>query len=155
MDQRQPASGREIARKAGPVGYALAHAARAHRADLQRRLALLGLHLGQELIVVDLHQHPGSTQAELVERIGIEQPTIAKAVRRMERSGFVERTRDESDRRVTRLRLSPRGEQAVELVVAAWYEADESLTKRLSAAKRRRLVELLHEIGEVGVKENG
>src|SRR4029450_6667967 len=78
MDQRQPASGREVARKAGPIGYALAHAARAHRADLQRRLTLLGLHLGQELIVVDLHQHPGSTQAELVERIGIEQPTIAK-----------------------------------------------------------------------------
>lgn len=90
-----------------------------------------------------------------MERIGIEQPTIAKAVRRMERSGFVERTRDESDRRVTRLRLSARGEQAVELVVAAWYEADESVTKRLSAAKRRRLVELLHEIGEVGVTENG
>jgi DNA-binding MarR family transcriptional regulator len=148
MDQRQAASGRDIARKAGPVGYALAHAARAHRADLQRRLALLGLHLGQELIVVDLHENPESTQAELVARIGVEQPTIANAISRMERSGFVERTRDESDRRLTRLRLSARGEQAVESVVAAWRDADENSTRRLSAAKRRQLVDLLHQIGE-------
>jgi MarR family transcriptional regulator, organic hydroperoxide resistance regulator len=149
MDQRQAASGRDIARKAGPVGYALAHAARAHRADLQRRLALLGLHLGQELIVVDLHENPESTQAELVARIGVEQPTIANAISRMERSGFVERTRDESDRRLTRLRLSARGEQAVESVVAAWRDADENSTRRLSAAKRRQLVDLLHQIGEI------
>jgi DNA-binding MarR family transcriptional regulator len=154
MDQRQPASGREIAKKTGPVGYVLAHAVRAHRADLAHRLALLGLHLGQELIVVDLHHNPDSTQAELVERMGIEQPTIAKAIGRMERSGFVERTRDEADRRLIRLRLTKRGEQAVESVVAAWRDADENVTKRFSTAKRRQLVDMLDEIGEAGAGEN-
>jgi hypothetical protein len=37
--------------------------------------------------------------------MGIEQPTIARAISRMERSGFVERTRG-ADRRLARLRLN-------------------------------------------------
>jgi DNA-binding MarR family transcriptional regulator len=105
--------------------------------------------------VVDLHENPESTQAELVKRIGIEQPTIAKAISRMERSGFVERTPDESDRRLTRLRLTRRGEQAVGSVVAAWHDADAHVTRRLSSARCRQLVNLLHEIGEAGAQENG
>ncbi|WP_067896219.1 MarR family winged helix-turn-helix transcriptional regulator [Nocardia vaccinii] len=141
-------SGRDIARAAGPVGYALALAARAHRADLTQRLAQLGLHPGQELIVVDLHENPESTQAELVERMGIEQPTIAKTISRMERSGFVERTHDDSDRRVIRLRLSARGQQAVEAVRVAWRDAEIVVTSGLSGAERRQLVSLLQRIAE-------
>jgi DNA-binding MarR family transcriptional regulator len=148
MELSQPGSGRDIARGAGPVGYALALAARAHRADLTHRLAELGLHPGQELIVVDLYENPGSTQAELVARMGIEQPTIAKTISRMERSGFVERTHDDSDRRVIRLCLSAQGQQVVEPVRAAWREAETAATRRLSAAERRQLVHLLRMIGE-------
>lgn len=148
MELPRPGSGRDIARDAGPLGYALALAARAHRADLTHRLAKLGLHPGQELIVVDLHENPGSTQAELVERMRIEQPTIAKTISRMERSGFVERTHDDSDRRLIRLRLSKRGQQAVEPVRAAWRDAESVLAEQLTAAERGHLVELLHRIGE-------
>lgn len=149
MEPPRPRSGRDIARGVGPVGYALALAARAHRADLTHRLALLGLHPGQELIVVDLHENPGSTQAELVERMGVEQPTIAKTISRMERSGFVERTHDNSDRRVIRLRLSARGEQTVESVLAAWRDAETVVTKQLSAAGCRQLVNLLQGVGDL------
>ncbi|MEU1981365.1 MarR family transcriptional regulator [Nocardia sp. NPDC019395] len=148
MELPRPGSGRDIARGIGPIGYALALVARAHRADLTHRLARLGLHPGQELIVVDLHENPGSTQAALVERMGIEQPTIAKTISRMERSGFVERTHDDSDRRVIRLRLSTKGEQAVEPVRAAWRDAETVITGRLSAAERRQLMNLLQGIGE-------
>jgi len=148
METSRPRSGRETARSVGPVGYALAHAVRAHRTDLTHRLALLGLHPGQELIVVDLHGHPGSTQAELVARMGIEQPTIAKAVSRMERSGFVQRVQDDADRRVVRLRLTEQGEEAVDGVMAAWHEAEAAVTERLSAADRRELLRLLERIGD-------
>src|SRR5919197_630825 len=87
----------------GPFGYALAVVTYLHRDALQRRMHELGLYLGQELIVVDLHAHPASTQSELVARLGIEQPTVARALRRMAAAGFVEHRRDTADRRVRRL----------------------------------------------------
>jgi DNA-binding MarR family transcriptional regulator len=139
-------TGREIAAETGPVGYALAQATRAHRFELQRRMAELGLHLGQELLIVDLHQHPGSTQAELVGRIGMEQPTIAKAITRMERSGFVERRADSGDRRVTRLHLTGQGEAAVQAVMAAWADVERRTVAGLTPADAAELTRLLNTV---------
>ncbi|WP_433356528.1 MarR family winged helix-turn-helix transcriptional regulator [Microtetraspora malaysiensis] len=136
-------TGRQIAADSGPVGYALAHAARAHRAVLQRRMAQLGLHLGQELLIVDIHHNPDTTQAELVQRIGFEQPTIAKALTRMERTGFIQRTADPGDRRVTRLRLTARGEAVVDAVTAAWAETDAQATAGLNDEEAEQLIRLL------------
>jgi DNA-binding MarR family transcriptional regulator len=139
-------SGRAAAAAAGPASYSLAGAAFALRSDLQARVGRLGLHLGQELILVDLHRNPGSTQAELVARMGIEQPTIAKATARMERAGFLERAGDVGDRRVVRLRLSERGEEAVESVVAAWSEVERRATSGLTDAEVRELIRLLDRV---------
>ena len=136
-------TGRQIAADNGPVGYALAHATRAHRSVLQRRMAQLGLHLGQELLIVDIHHNPDTTQAELVQRIGLEQPTIAKALTRMERTGFIQRTTDPGDRRVTRLRLTERGEAVVDAVTAAWADTEDQATAGLTDAEAQQLIRLL------------
>lgn len=138
--------GRETAAASGPVGYALSEAAKAHRAQLQLRVGPLSLYLGQELLLVDIHQHPGTTQAELVKRLGFEQPTIAKAITRMERTGFVERAADPGDRRVTRLRLTKHGEAVVPDVIAAWVEADRASTSGLTDAEVRELTRLLNKL---------
>lgn len=139
-------AGRQIAAEQGPIGYALAEVTRAHRAEMQRRMAELGLHLGQELLIVDLHHNPGTTQADLVQRMGIEQPTIAKAITRMERAGFVERAADPGDRRVTRLRLTGRGEAVVGAVVAAWAQVESRASAGLGDADAARLIRLLHTV---------
>ncbi|MEU4534239.1 MarR family transcriptional regulator [Streptosporangium sp. NPDC023825] len=139
-------AGRQVAAEQGPIGYALAEVTRAHRAEMQRRMAELGLHLGQELLIVDLHHNPETTQAELVQRIGIEQPTIAKAITRMERAGFVERAPDPGDRRVTRLRLTERGEAVVDAVVAAWAQVESRASAGLGEADAARLIRLLHTV---------
>lgn len=136
-------TGRQIAADNGPVGYAIARATRAHRAVLQRRMAQLGLHLGQELLIVDIGHNPDTTQAELVQRIGLEQPTIAKALTRMERTGFIQRTADPGDRRVTRLRLTERGESVVDAVTAAWAETDAQTTAGLTDEEAKQLIRLL------------
>ncbi|WP_329389287.1 MarR family transcriptional regulator [Streptomyces sp. NBC_01351] len=139
-------SGRAVAAATGPVGYALSEAAKAHRAQLQLRVGPLGLHLGQELLLVDVHEHPGTTQAELVQRLGFEQPTVAKAITRMERTGFVARAADPADRRVTRLRLTERGEAAVQEVVTAWADADRASTSGLTEAETTELTRILNKI---------
>lgn len=139
-------AGRQVAAEHGPIGYALAEVTRAHRAEMQRRMAELGLHLGQELLIVDLHHNPGTTQADLVQRIGIEQPTIAKAITRMERAGFVGRAPDPGDRRVTRLRLTERGEAVVDAVVAAWAQVEGRASAGLGEADTARLIRLLRTV---------
>ncbi|AWZ05798.1 MarR family transcriptional regulator [Streptomyces sp. ICC1] len=113
---------------------------------MQVRVGPLGLYLGRDLLLVDVHRHPGTTRAELVKRLGFEQPTIAKAITRMERTGFVERAADPGDRRVTRLRLTAQGEAVVQDVIDAWADADRASTTGLTDAETRELTRLLHKI---------
>ena len=124
-----------------------------HRAELQPRLALLGLHLGQELVLIDLHYNPDSSQGEVVDRLGIEQPTIAKTLTRMQRAGFVEQTRDPSDRRLSRLRLTSHGQQAVDPVIAAWQDADTAIASVLSEGQLRELIRLLTRLHAPGERD--
>lgn len=138
-----PRSGHEIAAATGPLGHAIARVAHAHRAELVARLAALGLHPGQELIVVDLHHNPDSTQAELVGRLGVDQSTAAKALGRMERAGIVERSRDEADARIVRSRLTGHGEDLVAGVLDTWAALDRAFAAGLDPADARRLIELL------------
>jgi DNA-binding MarR family transcriptional regulator len=64
----------------------------------------------------------------------------------MERSGFVERASDPGDRRVTLLRLTERGEAAVQDVIEAWAEADSASTSGLTETEARELTRLLNKI---------
>lgn len=148
-------TGRQVAARIGPVSYALADAARAHRLVLQARLAALGLHLGQELLLVDLHGHPDTTGGQLAERLQVEQPTVAKAIARMERSGFVERHPDGHDHRIVRLRLTARGEGAVAAVLEAWASVEAIATSRLARVEAERFVALLTAVCDVMKRENG
>ena len=66
----------------------------------------------------------------------------------MERSGFVERARDESDRRATRLRLTSQGEDVVADVVAVWRDAEAEMSESLAADERAQLLSLLRRIAE-------
>jgi DNA-binding MarR family transcriptional regulator len=139
-------SARATAAATGPVCYALAQTVRIHRATLMHQLAQLGLHPGQELMLVDIHQNQGTTQAELVARLGIEQPTVAKALTRMERTGFVERLPDPDDRRLTRLRLTGSGRAAIPAVLTAWAEVERRTTGGLTESEAGELIRLLNRI---------
>ncbi|HHY46577.1 MAG TPA: MarR family transcriptional regulator [Firmicutes bacterium] len=53
--------------------------------------------------------HGDLTMSELCDRLAIASSTVTDLVDRLERNGFVTRSRDEDDRRMVRLKLSERG----------------------------------------------
>jgi MarR family transcriptional regulator, organic hydroperoxide resistance regulator len=127
-----------------PLGYALALAAFAQRGRMQRLLGQHGLHLGQERVVFELAQTPGITQSALAARLGVEQPTAAKAVARMAREGLVHVGRDDRDARATRLFLTDRGAGLLDNVLTCWRALDDQIGHGLTAAERTQLRNLLN-----------
>jgi DNA-binding MarR family transcriptional regulator len=126
-----------------PLGYALALAAFAHRGQMQRLLARHGIHLGQERVVFELAQTPGITQSALAARLGVEQPTVAKAVARMASQGLVTIGRDTRDRRITRLSLTDEGRALLDPIVECWQAVDERMGQGMSRRDRGQLQALL------------
>ena len=97
----------ELDRNQSP-GYVVNLVARLFAQALHRRIAPLGVVPGQFPALLCLYEEDGLTQAELCRRVGIEQPTMARTLKRMERDGLIGRNPDPLDGRRARVRLTPR-----------------------------------------------
>ncbi|MGO1057321.1 MarR family winged helix-turn-helix transcriptional regulator [Crossiella sp. CA198] len=123
--------------------YQLLAAFKRWRRPLDSALGEAGLSAGQDFLLDELWQEDGLCQAELVQRLGVEQPTVAKAVKRLEAAGFLRRGAHERDARKVRIWLTERGRAARPAVEEAWREAEVRLGAGLAAGERAELVRLL------------
>lgn len=90
------------------AGYLVNHMARLFARGLSARIKPLGLSTGTFPALLELWDHDGLTQKDLVTRLDIEQATMANTLTRMERDGLVIRRKDPSDGRAQRIWLTPR-----------------------------------------------
>ena len=77
-----------------------------------RAWAELGLTTGQLRVLFMMREQPGVTAGELAHRLAVTPPTISGIVDRLVKLDLVHREDDESDRRLVRNYLSPKGEDA-------------------------------------------
>ena len=129
------------------TGLLLVHAAKLHRSVVGHRLGQAGLHVGQDLVLLELDGSEGLSQRELADRLGVEQATVGMALRRLESAGFVRRRPAADDARVRNALLTEKGEAALYDIQDAWRAAEEMLTGRLIGRQatelRRALMSVL------------
>jgi DNA-binding MarR family transcriptional regulator len=121
---------------------AFARALRGRHAEL---LASHGLHPGQDALLLMVLATPGLRQADLAARLGVEPPTVTRMVKRLERSGLLERRRDPDDARAVRIHPTPRSRMLEMMVRRSWSELDAELLATLGAADAERLRRLVTE----------
>ncbi len=73
-----------------------------------------GSHRGQNSALTWLAEHPNATQKELGEELGITPASLSEVLMKLERKGYVERFKDESDRRFIRVQLTDDGVAALD-----------------------------------------
>jgi len=115
------------------LGYEVNRLARQFGLAAQRRLARLGVQPGQLPILLAAYEREDRTQAELARVVGVEQPTMAKTLQRMERDGLVYREADPADRRKSLIRLTPRGRELDSAVRAELHAVNAIATAGLRA----------------------
>ena len=115
------------------LGYQVNHAARLFAQALHQRIAPLGVVPGQFAQLLALFEADGQTQRELCEQVGIEQPTMANTLQRMERDGLVRREPDPADGRRARVLLTDRARELEGPLVAAARAVNATATRGLNA----------------------
>ena len=103
--------------------------------SLSKRTARHGVLPGVYPIIAWLMQLPESSQAELSRLIGIEQPTMAITLRRMERDGLIERKPDPDHGRRNHVTLSAKGRKLSQVMRNAAYEVEKLASDGLTAAE--------------------
>jgi MarR family transcriptional regulator for hemolysin len=103
--------------------------------SLSKRTARHGVLPGVYPIIAWLMQLPESSQAELSRLIGIEQPTMAVTLRRMERDGLIQRKPDPDHGRRSHVTLSAKGRKLSQVMRTAAHEVEKLATDGLTAAE--------------------
>ncbi len=96
----------------------------------------LGFGLGLGLLRAD-------EPAEIARELGIQPATVALMLRRMEKSGLIERYRDAKDERVTQVQLTAAGKKAESDVRRAWEKAEADIHTALEGRSAKEADDLL------------
>lgn len=128
------------------AGYLANHMARLFARGLQARIRPLGLTTGTFPALLELWERDGLTQKELVDRLDIEQATMANTLARMERDGLVVRRKDPGDGRVQRVWLTEKARDLRAPALAAAMAENEAALALLSQAEREQFLTLMRKV---------
>lgn len=119
-----------------------------HRALAHELLAPLGLHPGQEFLLMELAARGPRIQAQLAGALACEPPSVTLMVTKLEARGYVQRAPHPSDRRATVVDLTPQGRELSEQVRTVWVELATRTLGATSATDARRAATLFTTLAE-------
>ncbi|MFE3798504.1 MarR family winged helix-turn-helix transcriptional regulator [Nocardia tengchongensis] len=96
-----------------------------HRARAAALLAPLGLHTGQEALLLELDRSGPMIQAQLSGALGCEPPSVTLMTRKLEASGHIRRSPAPTDKRASVVELTDSGRALAKEVKQLWRELAE------------------------------
>ena len=105
-----------------PLGHSLSRICRLTHARMYALVGRIGMHRGQPLVLKALWGQDGLTHSELADLLFVRPATMSNMIKRMVKSGLVERRPDKSDQRVSRVYLTEAGREIQEHVQQVWMD---------------------------------
>lgn len=131
---------------ANSPGYWMVITNRAMRRGMEAELASEGITLRQWEVLAWLTLENGMAQSELADRLGIEAPTLAGILDRMERDGWVERQACQHDRRKKRLRATAKADAVWQHMAECAYRMRAKATAGISPDELSQLKSICERI---------
>ena len=125
------------------AGYLVNHMARLFFEQLRKRIQHLGIVPGQFPALLALWQKDGQTQRELVQRLDIEQATMANTLNRMERDGLITREEHPTDGRARVVRLTKKSMAIRDEAYAAADAVNQRALSDLSADEQAQFIDMM------------
>jgi DNA-binding MarR family transcriptional regulator len=111
--------------------------------SLLSRASELGFSPGQFPVLIELWNEDGLTQREILDRLEIEQATLANTLARMERDGLIRREPHPKDKRAVRNFLTDKSRTIEADAMAAAKEADQALFKGFRRFEKELMLEYM------------
>ncbi len=123
MSRSEPEAKDELTEDVRQVQQAFKHAYRSLNRRKGQDTHLVGgteISQAQFELMIELRKRGPVAVGELAQAMGLSPASVSQMVDRLSEHDHVERTRSDDDRRVVRVGLSQRGEEAIEPVIEGW-----------------------------------
>ncbi len=128
------------------AGFLINHTARLFAKGLLDRIAPLGITIGQFPILLELWEKDGVTQRELLQKLDIEQATIANTLNRMERDGLILRKKHPTDSRAQQIWLTAKGTSVRDAAYQSANDQNAHALQPLTAAEQDQFLDFMQRI---------
>lgn len=131
------------------VNRALNKMSQLYRAEKARRLAVLGLHPGQDVLLWLLAEDEGGmTVSELAARLGVEPPTATRSLARLAGGGWFRREPVPDDRRQVRIVVTDEGRALLPAIEQVWGDLAELALGEVDPQRRDLTLSTLEEASD-------
>lgn len=120
-----------------------------HRASgmyFSKKFNKFGIGSGQYIFLLNLYRSSGITQEELTEKVRLDKATTARAIKKLEDEGYVNRVKKENDKRAYRLELTEKAENIKEEVYSIMNEWEDKVRSCLTLEETEELINLLSKL---------
>jgi DNA-binding MarR family transcriptional regulator len=132
----------------GPVSHAIFRVARLQRMISGNLLRRVGLHPGQELVMMYLWERGPQRQTDLVRLVDSDAATMTRTIRRLERAGFVRRSPCTDDKRAYLIEPTAAGRALRPQVEQIWGQLEEIVVGVASERERQTILRVLERLEE-------
>jgi DNA-binding MarR family transcriptional regulator len=126
------------------IGFQAAQLSRLVSLRLRDALVPLGLMPAQAAALIEIGRRPGLTQKELVERLEVEQPGVARTLNGLEADGWI--FRESRGGRAQGLYLSDRAATVVPEAAKVTAEINRTVLGELSRTEQANLLDAIEEL---------
>ncbi len=131
------------------VGFVVNTTAKAFQKTLDLELRKkVGVTISQLRVVVALIQHPGLTQKEIADKVGVEGATLVPVIDKMEKEGLLKRKPDSKDRRVNRIYLTSKSDSLWNSMMECALHVRKISTRDISEQEIQSALETLRKISK-------
>jgi MarR family transcriptional regulator, organic hydroperoxide resistance regulator len=132
----------------GPISHALFRVARLHRMTAGNLLRRVGVHPGQELIMMYLWELGALRQADLIRLLDSDAATMTRTIRRLEHAGFVRRSPSADDKRAYLIEATAAGRALRPQVERIWNQLEEIVAGGAGERERQTIRRVLEGMEE-------
>lgn len=130
----------------GPISHAIFRLARTHRMLAGQLLREVGLHPGQELLMMRLWESGPQRQADLADEFDTDSASMTRTVQRLERAGYVRRVPDPDDRRATRVEPTPASLVLRRQVERIWEDLERRTVGEMTPDEQHDALRIVHRL---------
>ncbi|MER6300650.1 MarR family winged helix-turn-helix transcriptional regulator [Kitasatospora sp. NPDC001539] len=130
----------------GPISHAIFRLARLHRMFAGQLLRRIGLHPGQELVMMQLWELGPQRQIDLVRLLDSDAATMTRTVQRLEQAGFVRRRPSPTDKRASLIEPTAASHALRREVEQSWSQLEDLVTAGLSTGERTEALSTLERL---------
>ncbi|MFI9273423.1 MarR family winged helix-turn-helix transcriptional regulator [Kitasatospora sp. NPDC052896] len=130
----------------GPISHAIFRLARLHRMFAGQLLRRIGLHPGQELVMMHLWELGPQRQTDLVRLMDSDAATMTRTIQRLEQAGFVRRRPSLTDKRASLVEPTAASHALRREVEQSWSQLEDLVTAGLTTDERTAALHTLERL---------